>query len=227
MGLFNPVQPFYFMAMQKTWNRNELKLFRQLSAPIRIQGHLDSIPYNIDPITRSVRGVMQSGCAHCFDGAMFAAAALEQIGFPPLLIDLRANDQDDDHVLAIFKQNGLWGAIGKSNYTGCRYRDPIYRSLRELALSYFHIYFNLAGRRTLREYSVAFDLRTVKDVQWRTTSEDLAPLGDRLDAVRHFELIDKRTERLLSVADERTFKAETMGLDPRGAFKVKGSKIPL
>jgi hypothetical protein len=101
----------------------------------------------------------------------------------------------------------------------------VYRSLRELALSYFHIYFNLAGRRTLREYSVPFDLRRIRDVQWRFGSEDLAPLGERLDAVRHFRLIDGRTERLLSLADDRTFKAETLGLDPRGALKVPGARL--
>jgi len=211
--------------MEQSWNQRERAIFRRLSSTVKVQDYLDALPYNLDPITRSVRGVIAARRAHCFDGAMFAAAALEQQGFPPLVMDLRANHDDDDHVLAIFQCNGRWGAIGKSNYTGCRYRDPVYLSLRELALSYFHIYFNLAGRRTLREYSVPFDLRRIRDVQWRFGSEDLAPLGERLDAVRHFRLIDGRTERLLSLADDRTFKAETLGLDPRGALKVPGARL--
>ncbi|NDC38488.1 MAG: hypothetical protein EBZ48_10605 [Proteobacteria bacterium] len=226
MGLLNSIRPSYFVPMTPKWTSTERKVLGKLSNPSKIQGYLDALPYNLDPITRSARGVMQRERAHCFDGAMFAAAALEQHGFPPLLMDLRANEEDDDHVLAIFRQHGRWGAIGKSNYTGCRFRDPIYRTLRELALSYFHIYFNLAGRRTLREYSVAFPLLRIRDVNWRTGCEDLAALGERLDAVRHFRLIDRRTEKLLSEADERTFKAETLGLDPRGAFKVKGARKP-
>ena len=207
------------------WTRAELKVFAKLSAPFKIQLFLDSLRYNLDEITRSPREVIRKRRAHCFDGAMFAAAALERIGFPPLILDLRANEDDDDHVLAVFRQSGLWGAIGKSNYTSCRYRDPAFRTLRELSMSYFVDYFNLAGRKTLREYSVTFDLRRVRDIEWRTTGEDLDPLGMRLDSVRHFRLIPRAAERNLSPADDRSFKAETLGLDPRGAFKVRGSKL--
>lgn len=198
---------------------------KSLKSPFKIQLFLDSLKYNIDDITQSPREVIKKGRAHCFDGAMFAAAALEMHGFPPLLIDLRANENDDDHVLAVFKQGGLWGAIGKSNYTGCRYVKCHIRTLRELAMSYFGIYFNLAGEKTLREYSGTFDLRQVKDIDWRTTASNLDPLGPRLDSIRHFHLIPHRSERCLAPADERCFKGETLGLDPRGAFKVKGAKL--
>ena len=226
-GLSNPAQSFYLVGMKLNWNSAEKAVFKRLTSPFKIQQYLDSIAYNLDPIARSPRGVMLNHRSHCLDGALFGAAALEQLGFPPLLMDLRANQFDDDHVLAIFRINGRWGAVAKSNYTGTRYRDPVYRNLRELAVSYFHIYFNLAGKKTLREYSIAFDLRRVKDISWRTTEQNLDLLGDRLDATRHFHLIDERTEKALAPADDRLFKAETLGLDPRGAFKVRGAKIPL
>ena len=207
------------------WTRAEKAVFRPLSKPGKIQSYVDGLKYNITDMTRSPRFVIKTGQAHCFDGAMFAAAALAFHGDPPLLIDLRANDDDDDHILAIFKRDGLYGAIAQSNYTGCRYRDPVYRNIRELALSYFNIYFNLAGSKTLREYSVLFDLRKVKDIAWRTTAEDISRLGDRIDRIRHFKLIPARAEKNLEDADDRLFRGETLGLDPRGAFKIPGARI--
>lgn len=206
------------------WNAQERAVFRTLNRPSKIQSFLDEIRYNITDKTLSPRGVLAERVAHCFDGALFAAAALEFHGYHPFIIDLRSNAQDDDHVLAIFKQAGLFGAIGKSNYTGCRYRDPVFRTLRELAMSYFNIWFNLAGRKTLREYSVLFDLEKVRDVDWRYTAEDLTPLGERLDGIRHYYLISRQAERNLADADDRLFRAETLGLNPKGAFQVKGAR---
>jgi hypothetical protein len=205
---------------KELWSPSERRLFARLNTPFKIQTYLDQLRYNIDKITRSPRCVIQARRAHCFDGALFAAAALEFHGCEPLLMDLRCNGQDDDHVLALFKVGQGWGAIGKSNYVGCRYRDPVYRSLRELAMSYFHIYFNLASVKTLREYSVAFPLNKINDIDWRRTDEDVTPLGYRLDDSRHYFLISKRQEKLLENTDPRTLKAETLGLDRRGAFKV-------
>lgn len=208
--------------VNKVWNHKEQKIFKSLDSAEKIQAYLDSIKYNITDFTHSPRGVIKKNHAHCFDGAMFAAAAIEFHGGKPLIIDLRATVEDDDHILAIYKKNGLFGAVAKSNYVNCRFRDPVYRNLRELALSYFHIYFNLAGTRSLREYSVLFDLSAVTEFNWRTGEEDLSDLGQIVDSVRHFPLIPKATERLITKADSRTFKAETMGVDKRGAFKIKG-----
>ena len=131
---------------------SELRILRSLKTPLGIQGFLDDMPYHLATTAWSPRVVLRERTAHCLEGATFAAAALRALGFPPLILDLEA-DHDIDHVLAIFKVRGHWGAIGKSNFTGCRYREPIYRTLRELALSYFHIYFNLRGELTLRRYS--------------------------------------------------------------------------
>ena len=207
------------------WNKTERKLLGKLNTPAKIQAFLDKVRYNISEKTHSPRFVMKLKTAHCFDGALFAAAALEFNGDPPILVDLRSNHEDDDHVLAIFKRCGRYGAVAKSNYTGCRYRDPVFQTVRELVMSYFPIYFNLAGKKTLREFSVPFPLSKIKDVDWRKSPEDLTFLGDRIDRIRHFRLINKASERFLAMADERTFRGETLGLDPRGAFKAKGARI--
>ena len=208
-----------------TWSQAEKSILKRLSNPERIQSYLDSLKYNITDLTRSAREVIRTGQAHCFDGAMFAAAALEFNGFTPLLIDLRANQEDDDHILAVFRRHGLWGAIGKSNYVSCRFRDPVHRNIRELALSYFNHYFNLAGTKTLREYSTTFDLRQVRDFDWRFGTEDISDLGNRLDSIRHFRLFPPKVDRELTLADDRLFEAETLGVDPRGAFKIDASRL--
>src|SRR3954464_10483860 len=130
----------------------ELRRLRALKTPAGIQRFLDAMPYHLAGTAWSPRRVLSEKTAHCLEGAIFAAAALRFLGFPPLLLDLEA-DQDTDHVLAVFKTRGHWGAIAKSNFSGCRGREPVYRTLRGLALSYFPTYSNLRGERTLRRYS--------------------------------------------------------------------------
>jgi len=214
------------MRPHQRWSPEERRTLIRLTTPFKIQLYLDTLRYNITDRTHSPRAALQHREAHCFDGALLAAAALELHGEPPLLIDLRSNGfDDDDHVLAVFRRHGCWGAIGKSNYTGCRYRDPVFRSLRELAMSYFPIYHNLRGQKTLRDYSAPLDLRRVHDLDWRWSDEDLTPLGERLEAKRHYPLISRRTERELVPVDDQTFEAETIRLDRRGAFKVRGGRL--
>ena len=209
----------------KIYNIEELNLLKKLKSPYLIQTFLDSLKYNTDEIVRSPLEVIKSRKAHCFDGAMFGAAALEQIGFPPLIVYMHSSLDDDDHVIAVFKGSKGWGAVAKSNYTGCRFRDPIYRDLRELMMSYFDVYFNLAGKKTLRAYSVPIDLSKIRDIDWRTTKESLKPLEYRFNKARHFSLLSAKQIKELSPVDPRSFKAATLGLDPRGAFKVKNSKL--
>jgi hypothetical protein len=140
---------------QDGFNTSERRVFRRLTTPEKIQRFLDELRYNKEehgPTCFSPRRVVRENKAHCMEGALFAAAALEFQGFPPLLVDLEAV-RDDDHVLAVFRQRGHWGAIAKSNYAGLRFREPAYRTLRELAMSYFEHYYNDAGEKTLRTYS--------------------------------------------------------------------------
>ena len=130
----------------------ELRRFRSLKTPHGIQRALDAMPYHLADSAWSPRRVLRENTSHCYEGALFAAAALRVLGYPPLILDLEA-ERDTDHVIAVYRVDGHWGSLAKSNYTGCRYREPVYRSLRELALSYFDTYFNLRGERTLRTFS--------------------------------------------------------------------------
>src|SRR6201981_3057757 len=130
----------------------ELRKLRSLKDPYGIQRFLDAQPYHLADTAWSPRRVLHENTSHCFEGALFAAAALRVNGYPPLIIDLEA-EHDTDHVIAVYKQNGHWGAVANSNYPGCRYREPAYRTLRELVMSYFDVYFNQRRERTLRTFS--------------------------------------------------------------------------
>ena len=131
------------MALTKT----ELRVFAKLTSPFKIQEFLDSIPYSDEERYRCPRSVLQDRKAHCYDGAVFAAAALRMISYPPLLVDMLPNSRDDDHILAVFRQNNRWGAVAKSNFSGLRFREPVYRGLHELIMSYFEFYYNIAERK--------------------------------------------------------------------------------
>jgi hypothetical protein len=145
---------------------------RGLRTPQRIQRFLDDLPYHHANTAWSPRKVLREGTGHCLEGAIFAAAALRVIGFPPLLLDLEAV-RDVDHVLAVFNTHGHWGAIAKSNYSGLRYREPVYRTLRELVLSYFEHYYNHRREKTLRRYSRPVNLKRFDAIGWMTAEEDV------------------------------------------------------
>ena len=176
--------------MEKTRNTELRQLLKPLASPIKIQEFLDSIPYNTTERTLSPLLVMKERMAHCMDGGLFAAAALRNLGHPPLIIDLSA-ENDDDHIIAVFREGNCWGAIAKSNTTVLRFREPVYRSLRELAMSYFDFYYNLNSQKTLRSYSQTIDLSRFDDRNWETTEEDLGIIGDYTYTVRHYPLLTK------------------------------------
>ncbi len=192
----------------------EKAVFRRLTTPEKIQHFLDhDLAYNKEPngyTCHSPRLVLRERSAHCMEGALFAAAALRMIGFPPLLLDLEAV-RDDDHVLAIFRVSGGWGAIAKSNYSGLRYREPIHRSLRELALSYFEHYYNLRREKTLRRYSRPVNLKRFDSIQWMTSEDDVWMVPEYLCEISHHPLISPRMERDLARVDDRLFQAGLVG----------------
>jgi len=144
------------------------------------------------------------------EGALFAAAALEANGHPALLLDLEAV-RDDDHVLAVFRENGGWGAMGKSNYSGLRFREPVYRSLRELVMTYFEQYYNLRGEKTLRRYSRTVPMKRFDKIGWRTSEEDLWEIPLHLTYVRHYQILTPKMERGLNQMDKRLFAAGRLG----------------
>lgn len=191
----------------------ERAVFRRLNTPSRIQRFLDDLRYNKEPggaTCRSPRRVLRDRTAHCMEGALFGAAALRQLGHRPLLFDLEAV-RDDDHVLAIFRVDGCWGAIGKSNYSGLRFREPVYRSLRELAMSYFEHYYNLRGEKTLRAYSRPVDLTRYDPSGWMTSEGDVWQIPRRLCEIPHTPLMSAAQIRRLSRMDRRLFDAGLLG----------------
>jgi hypothetical protein len=188
----------------------ETRLLKSLSSPWKIQDFLNSIPYNTEPdgdTCRSPRRVMRDRTAHCFEAALFAAAALRVNGWPPLIVDLEAV-RDTDHVIAVFRMDGCWGAIAQSNYSGLRFREPIYRNLRELAVSFFEDYFNPKGEKTLRRYSRPVNLSRFDSANWMTVEEDVWMIPEYLVDIPHRNILAK--ERRMFV-DKRLYDAGMVG----------------
>lgn len=192
------------------WNARERLVLGRLTTPEKIQRFLDcEVAYNVEPggaTCRSPRLVLRDRTAHCMEGALFAAAALAFHGFPPLVVDLEAV-RDDDHVLAVFKQHGSWGAIAKSNYAGLRFREPVYRTLRELVMSYFEHYFNPRGEKTLRRYSRPVNLNRFDG--WMTAEREVWEIPEHLCRIPHTPLLDPA--RRLSRVDARLMAAGLVG----------------
>jgi len=192
--------------------RSEARLLSSLTPTWRIQEYLDtSLTYDTKGGTcRSPRRVIRDGECQCMDGALFAAAALRISGLPPLILDLEA-EQDSDHVLAVFKTGGAWGAIGRSNYSGLRYREPVYRSIRELVMSYFESYFNLRREKTLRAYSEPVDLARFDRIGWMTSEDELWDIPNHLVKIPHTRVSTPKAVRAFSKVDRRLFAAGLVG----------------
>jgi len=193
----------------------EWKLLRSLKTPARIQAFLDEeIQYNKEPdgpSCMSPRKVLRTRRAQCMEGALLAAAALRVQGHPPLLLDLEAQ-RDDDHVLAIFRVDSCWGALAKSNYSGLRFREPVYRGLRELVMSYFESYWNLSGYKSLRGYSTRpVNLAKFDSQAWMTSAEDVWYIPEYLCEVDHTPLLKPGREKTLSRVDRRGLAAGKVG----------------
>ena len=188
----------------------ELRALRRLSTPHKVQAFLDSLPYHLANTAWSPRRVLAERTVHCLEGAIFAAAAVRVNGRPPLLLDLEA-ENDTDHVLCVFREAGCWGAIAASNYAGCRFREPVHRSLRELAMSYFDDYFNLRRERTLRTFSRPQDLSRFDARRWMTRDDDVWFIAEHLCEIPHTPLLTKRQIARLGRVDERSFRAGIFG----------------
>jgi len=188
----------------------ELRLLRALKSPHKIQRFLEDLPYHHATSAWSPRRVLHERSAHCFEGAVFAAAALRINGFKPLVLDLEGI-RDSDHVLAVYQVDHHWGAIGKSNFAGLRFREPVYRSLRELAMSYFDSYYNLLGERTLRAYSRPVDLSRFDHLDWMTTEKPVWFIAEHLCEIPHTPVITEAQARRLTRLDKRAYAAGLTG----------------
>ncbi len=214
------------------YNVNEIKLFRKLNSPAKIQDYLNALKFNFEKqgdTCYSPRMVIKHQTAHCMEGALLAGGLLEFHGHKPLIMDLRAVEADDDHVVAVYKQFNCFGAISKTNHAVLRYREPIYHTLRELALSYFHEYFLPTGEKTLREYSKLLNLRYFdnnlsvppeaghlsklgdnymeESINWRTTEKNLFVIPEHLDTIKHYKILSAKQIKNLRQADSLEIQA--------------------
>jgi hypothetical protein len=210
------------MNLEESISTGNRKIIESFKNPIQIQAFLDSIPYSPEDANRSPKRVLEDRQAHCLDGGLFAAAALRRLGYPPLIIDmLPTPGRDDDHVLAIFQQNNRWGAIAKSNYVGLRFREAVFRSKRELVMSYFEAFFNSFGEKTLRGYTVPMDLSKLDRLNWETDDRGVDDIEQRLKHLRVTAVITPEMEKGLSKVDKRFYDGNTLGIDPKGVYKIK------
>ncbi|HCI56008.1 MAG TPA: hypothetical protein PLQ61_02365 [Bacteroidales bacterium] len=204
----------------RKWENNEIEILNSLNSPQKIQDFLDSIEYNPEYECKSPRWVIRRRKAHCFEGAIFAASALRFIGFKPLLVDMKSYN-DDDHVIAVYKIGKHWGAVAKSNFTLLRFREPVYRSIRELIMSYFDFYYNTKGEKTLRSYSLPLNLSAYDSRNWETTDEDLEYIGEKIEKLHHFEVVTPEMIARLNHVSEAVFRAGLLGSNEAGLFKPR------
>lgn len=190
-------------------DHKEWTLFKRLSTPQKIQDYLNKLPFDFasgEKINRSVRGILKNQKADCAGGAIFAAACLWASGRKPFLLDLQAEKADVDHVVALFKEGKHWGAISKTNHAVLRYREPVYKSVRELVMSYFHEYFLSNGRKTLRTYSKPFDISKF-GTEWLTDQEAVINVIYCLDISKHLKILSPKQKRNLRPADKVEIQA--------------------
>lgn len=193
--------------------RAETAQLRRLSTPAKIQAYLDGLTYNLErggETLRSPRRVLRDRTAHCAEAAFLAAAAFRVNGRPPLVVDLEAV-RDDDHVIAVYRETRLWGAVALSKFAGLRFRAAVYRTLRELVMSYFEDYYNWDGERTLRAYSRPVSLARFDRIGWMSAEEDLWAITDHLARIPHVALIGVASARRLPMVDRRSYDAGIHG----------------
>ncbi len=199
-----------------SWGAKEITTIRTFTSPVKIQQYLDTIEYSAESRYRSPRSVLRDRKAHCFDGAVFAAAMLRRLGYPPLIVDMQAV-RDDDHVIAIFKRNGKIGAVAKSNFVGLRFREPIYRDIRELVMSYFPAFYNMESEYSLRQFTVPLHLGKYKNFEF--DDEVMEVIGLKLSYIPVTKLMTPSEIRSLQKVDQRTFKAGMLGSIKKGIYR--------
>jgi len=200
------------------WTSEEKSFLQSLNTPEKIQLYLNSLEYNPVNSSLSARYVLMSGDAHCLEGGFVALAALELQGHKPLMVSLLGH-HDDHHVIAVYKGKNGWGSVSKSNTTLLRGRDPVYRDIRELVMSYFDFYFNLKGEKALYAYSNPINLNHFKEWDWRRGEEDLVGLGESFCDITHYEIVSQNELKKLPLATKLIQDACFLGADVSGFYK--------
>lgn len=190
------------------------------ATPFLVQEFLDQIAYDGDDRNRSPLGVIRERHGHCFDGALLGAALLRRLGYRPQVLDMWPEPgTDDDHVLALFQVDGYWGAVAKSNFVNLRFREPVFRTLRELIMSYFENFFNADGQKTLRSFTMPVDLRRYDAQNWEVNEDTVELIEEHLNRMRRIPVINERQRARLSPVDSRALQAGMLGTNPSGLFK--------
>jgi hypothetical protein len=203
---------------QQSLSAQERDLIAGLDSPVKIQAFLDELPYSADPFYRCPLRVLRDRVAHCYDGAVFAAALLRRLGHLPRIVNLFA-ERDDEHLLAVYKQARAYGAVAQSNFVGLRLREPVYRTLRELVMSYFEDYYNVEHEKTLRSYTRPLNLAAFDRLQWMTRDDAMNVIAERLDKLRRIPLLDERMAANLSLMDELSYQAGMLGINEAGLYR--------
>jgi hypothetical protein len=205
-------------AARSPWSPAERAVLRSLSTPARIQGFLDALAYRTEDEPASPRRVLAERRAHCLDGALLAASALRRLGHDPMILGMWAV-RDDGHVIAVFRREGGWGAVAKSNFTGLRYREPVYRSVRELVMSYFEDYFNAAGERTLRMHTAPLRLARFDRLGWEVEDGAVDAIDAALKELPDRHLVTPAQAKRLARMDERSMQAGMLGTVKAGLYR--------
>ena len=201
------------------------KTLQSLNTPWKIQQYLDSLPYIGEDLNRTPLRVMQDRQCHCLDGGLLATLALNRLGYTPLIIDLVPEpNTDDDHVLAIFKNGNKFGAVAKSNYAGLRFREPVYRNLRELVMSYFEVFFNVKGQKTLRGYTRPLNLHIYDKYDWKTRPSGVERVVERLYSMHTIPILSATEIAALNPVDDRSYQSGMLGTNPEGLYKYSDSQ---
>lgn len=208
------------VSIEKLLIKKEFKAISKLNSPFKIQAFLDDIPYSTKEVYRCPLSVIRDNKVHyCFDGAIFAAAMLCRLGHAPLVLEMLPNDRDHEHLVALYQREGHWGAVAKSGFIGLRFREPIYRSLRELVMSYFEDYYNFAGEKTLRGYTIPLNLKAFDRLNWMTNNSTMDLVAERLGEIRNVALLTPSMITNLSPMDKRSYAAGMLGVSKAELYK--------
>ncbi|MDQ3245154.1 MAG: hypothetical protein M3P22_02320, partial [bacterium] len=187
------------------FTKKEILLIQKLNTPAKIQDFINSIPFNFEKNGETIMSpirAMHANKMHCMEGALFSAYILSIHGYKPLILHLKSTREDFDHIITLFQIDGFWGALSKTNHAALRYREPVYKNVRELVLSYFHEYFlNNTGQKTLRSYSRPLDLNIFKNKKWWLAEEDLWYIDEKLDKIKHYDIAPQKSFKNLRKAD--------------------------
>ena len=210
--------------LDRILTESERKVIAGLATPVKIQTFLDDLPYSTEHVYRCPLRVLRERFAHCFDGALFAAATLRRLGHHPLIMEMVPNGRDDDHLVALYQYDRHWGAVAKSNFVGMRFREPVYRNLRELVMSYFEQFYNVEREKTLRRYTQPLNLKVFDRWNWMGSDDALGRIAKRLDRIRQVPVLTHSMISHLSLVDERSYQAGLIGANEKGLYRPAGKK---